>query len=244
MISERRRTLPAVIAFTAVIVTAATVFASSAVLKPEVAFKQAFPQIAFQKIEPTEIRGVYEVTAGSNILYYYPEKDLIIVGEIYGKDMQSITAAKKAEMKAREIKNLPLDKAVKIGDGKNVVIEFTDPDCPYCRRASTYLKTKTDMTRYVFFAPLAHPAAITKIQYILNAADKGKAYEEMMDGKTPELPAKGFSSEIKALAQEHMDWAKKVGVDGTPTFFINGKTVVGADTARIDELLKKGPEAK
>ena len=100
------------------------------------------------------------------------------------------------------------------------------------------------MTRYIFFAPLAHPAAITKIQYILNSADKAKAYEEMMDGKTPELPAGGFSGEIKALSQEHLEWAKKVGVDGTPTFFINGKTVVGADTAKIDDLLKKGPEVK
>src|SRR5574340_1146888 len=46
---------------------------------------------------------------------------------------------------------LPLDKAIKIGDGGTTVIEITDPDCPFCRRASAYLSAKNDITRYVFF---------------------------------------------------------------------------------------------
>jgi protein-disulfide isomerase len=34
-----------------------------------------------------------------------------------------------------------------------------------------------------------------------------------------------------------MDLARSAGVTGTPTFFINGKQVVGADMPQIEKLL-------
>jgi thiol:disulfide interchange protein DsbC len=181
---------------------------------------------------------LYEVVSGQNIFYYYPEKDLILTGEMIGKDLKSRTAERRGALASRLVKDLPLDKAVKIGDGKTVVIEFTDPDCPYCRKASEYFTKRSDVTRYVFFAPLAHPAAITKIQYILGAKNKAEAYDAMMLGQEIPASAKPVTAAVKALAQEHLDWAKKVAIQGTPTFFIKGEQVVGADTKKIDELLK------
>lgn len=224
---------------------AAASFAAPVVVKPEQALKQAFPQIPFESVTATEIPGLYEVVSGSNIFYYYPEKELIIVGEMVNKELKNLTAARKGEIMAKQAKSLPLDKAVKIGNGKHVVIEFTDPDCPYCRKAADFLRDRKDVTRYIFFAPLAHPQAITKIHYILNATDKAKAYEDMMQGKSPEAPAGDYSAAVKALAQEHLALAKKMGVSGTPTFYIEGNQVVGADTKRMEELLKEpAPEKK
>jgi thiol:disulfide interchange protein DsbC len=46
---------------------------------------------------------------------------------------------------------------------------------------------------------------------------------------------------VKRLAKEHMDLARSVGVSGTPTFFINGKQVVGADFKQIEKLLESEP---
>jgi thiol:disulfide interchange protein DsbC len=214
-------------------------FAATAAVKPEASFKQAFPQVKVDDFQATDINGMYEVVTGQNILYYLPEKDYVILGEIFTKEGKSLTAEKKGQMAAKLVQSLPLDKAVKIGEGKNVIIEFTDPDCPFCRRAAEYLMKKTDVTRYVFFAPLAHPAAITKIQYILNAENKVKAYDSMMLGQEIPANAPPVSDRIKALAQEHMELAKKMGVQGTPTFFVNGQQVVGADTNKIEQLLKK-----
>ena len=82
------------------------------------------------------------------------------------------------------------------------------------------------------------------IHHILNAEDKAKAYEEMMGGAEAPRPASDYPETIKKLASEHMDWARKVGITGTPTFFINGKAVVGADLARIDALIKEAEEAR
>jgi len=213
-------------------------------VKPDVAVKNAFPQLKVDSVFTSEVPGLYEVISGQNIYYYVPEKDFMVVGEIFTKDGRNITQDRKQSMMAAKLKELPMEKAVKIGSGKNIVVEFTDPDCPYCRKASDGLKNRKDVTRYVFFAPLAHPSAVPKIHHILNAEDKGKAYEEMMGGAEAPRPGSDYPEAIKKLATEHMDWAKKVGISGTPTFFVNGKAVVGADLARIDALIKEAEEAR
>lgn len=212
--------------------------AASFAATPEESFRSTFPQVAFDSITPTEIPGLYEVITGQNIFYYYPDKQLVLTGELVNKDLKSLTAERKGQLAAKLVKDLPLDKALKIGDGKKVVIEFTDPDCPYCRKGAEYFTKRTDVTQYIFFAPLAHPGAITKIEYILSAENKTQAYDAMMLGQEIPASAKPASPEIKKLAQEHMALARKVGISGTPTFFVNGQMVVGADTKKLDELLK------
>src|SRR6185369_7112922 len=212
---------------------------------PEAAFTKAFPQLKVDSITESQIKGLYEVISGQNVFYFNPEKDLLLVGDMYTSAGQNITGEKKRELKAKfqqkaleKIKDLPLEKAVKVGDGPKKVIEFTDPDCPYCRKASEALKKRTDVTRYVFFTPLAHPNAITKVYYILSSKDKEKAYHDMMEGKAIPAGQAEPSKEIKAQAEEHMNIGRSLAVDGTPTFFINGQQVVGADMDRIESLLK------
>lgn len=220
---------------------ALTVTAAPLAVKPDTSLRNAFPDISVDSIKETDIPGMYEVVTGQNVFYYFPEKEYLFVGEIYTKDRKTLSADRKRELRegmTKLVSTLPLEKAVKIGTGKSTVIEFTDPDCPYCRKASEFLKKRNDVTRYIFFAPFAHPQAITKIHHILNAKDKGAAYEEMMSGK-PSPAGESYSEAIKSLAQEHISLAKKVGVQGTPTFFVNGQEVVGADEKKINEILKQ-----
>jgi thiol:disulfide interchange protein DsbC len=164
---------------------------------------------------------------------------------MYTSAGQNITGEKKRDLKAKfqakaleKIKDLPLEKAVKVGNGPKKVIEFTDPDCPYCRKASEALKSRTDITRYVFLTPLAHPNAITKVHYILSSKDQEKAYHDMMEGKPVPASSTEYSKAVKDQAEEFMSLAKSLAIDGTPTFFINGQQVVGADMDRINTLLK------
>ena len=226
------------------VLTASQLYAAD-VDTPEALFTKTFPQLKVDSISASEIKGLYEVVSGQNIFFFYPEKELLLVGDMYNKAGQNLTGEKKHELKAKiqeksleKLKDLPLDKAVRVGSGPKKVIEFTDPDCPYCRKASEALKGRTDITRYVFLTPLAHPNAITKVHYVLSAKDQEKAYHEMMEGKpVPASPA-DYSKEVKAQAAEHLDLARALGVDGTPTFYINGQQIVGADMERIKELLK------
>ncbi|NVN98039.1 MAG: DsbC family protein [Geobacteraceae bacterium] len=223
----------------------APLHAAPLVAKPEAALKKAFPQIRIDSMTASQIPGLYEVISGQNIFYYNPEKDLLLVGDMYTSAGQNLTGEKKRDLKEKQaaktlekLKDLPLDKAVKVGTGPKKVVEFTDPDCPYCRRASEALKGRTDITRYVFLTPLAHPNAITKVHYILSSKDQEQAYHEMMEGKPLPATATEFSKAVKDQAAQYMELARSLAVEGTPTFFINGQSVVGADMEKINELLK------
>jgi len=213
------------------------VFADS----PAESLKKDYPNLYFEGIKETEIKGLYEVVSGLNVFYYHPKTGYIFLGEIHTKDGKNLTTERINELISTKIKNLPLDKAIKIGNGKNTVIEFTDPDCPFCRKASEYFRKRDDVTRYVFFFPILtlHPQAEDKAIYILCAKDNVKAYEEVMKGK---LDGKKFevcdNKEVALKIEKHKQVGRDIGVQGTPSFIINGQFVRGADFQKIESLLK------
>lgn len=133
-----------------------------------------------------------------------------------------------------------LDKAIKIGSGPTMVVEYTDPDCPYCRKGSEFFRTRRDVTRYVFFNPLPmHPLAKEKAQHVLSARDKAKAYEEVMSGKLDGKKPEGITREGIKLLEEHMAAAKGAKVDSTPTFVIYGRIIEGFNRQKLEAALGK-----
>ncbi|CAH2030426.1 thioredoxin fold domain-containing protein [Trichlorobacter ammonificans] len=138
--------------------------------------------------------------------------------------------------------SLDLSKALVIGKGPKTVIEFTDPDCPFCRKAARYFETRNDVTKYVFFLPLArHRDAKNKIQHILSQTDGATAYYEAMSGKldNPVTRKLQITSRGIRLQEQHQDIAKNAGAQATPTFMISGRIIEGFDRAEIEALLGK-----
>ena len=134
--------------------------------------------------------------------------------------------------------DLDLDKAVKVGSGKITVIEFTDPDCPYCRKAEEFFGKRTDVTRYIFLVPLPmHPDAPAKAQYILSATDGAKAYTAVMGGSLDNKKPEGITEQGKQRLAEQEQIARNAKVGGMPTFIISGIIIEGLDTNRINKLL-------
>ena len=133
---------------------------------------------------------------------------------------------------------LDLDKALKIGTGKTTVIEFTDPDCPYCRKAYQYFLTRPDVTLYIYFTPLSsHQNARQKAQYILSSDDRERAYAEVMSGLFDAAPPEGGTEKGKKLLEEQMAIAKKMGVVEVPVFMVYGRIVKGFDPGKIEAVL-------
>jgi len=133
---------------------------------------------------------------------------------------------------------IDFSKAITIGSGPKIVVEFTDPDCPFCRKASKYFEGRSDITRHVFFYPLArHPKAKQKAQYVLSMPDKAKAYHEVMSGKMDSIPIPAPTPEGVRLQEQQREIAKKSKVDSTPTFMINGRFIVGFDLKKIEDAL-------
>jgi thiol:disulfide interchange protein DsbC len=200
--------------------------------------------INVEAVEKSPIEGIYEIVAnkGSIVFYYAPKSELIIFGEIYDKNKKSLTQEKRDQLQAKKITDIPLDKAIKIGTGKNKVIEFTDPDCPYCRQAAEYFKNK-NVTKYVYLIPITqlHPKAEEKAKYILAAEDKVKAYYEVMSGAKDkdDLSSQKISQDVNDMYQAQQSIGNKIGITGTPAFWINGKYVPGANIKMFDTLLEK-----
>jgi thiol:disulfide interchange protein DsbC len=218
-------------------------------LTPEESLKRDFPSVPFDAVTPSNIPGLYEVTSGQQIFYYAPSADSIVGGPIVTKDGRNLTEEKFQVLEqkrlaaiAGKLKDIPLDKALKIGSGKNTVIEITDPDCSFCRRAAQFFQGRTDVTKYVFFAPLAMSKnAEPKVRYILCAKDRAKAYSDVMAGKLDDMKFQVCNdAAVEDLAKVHQETAIVLGVTGRPLFFINGQPVIGANIPAIEKLLGAG----
>lgn len=205
--------------------------------------KKNFPNLRVDSVSESPIKGLYEIVAGNQVFYFDPDGYLMF-GELWSKEGKNLTAEMRDKVLAEKVKSIPLDKALKIGSGKHQVIEFTDPDCPYCRKVDEFLAKRTDVTRFVFFFPLRqiHPDAEKKSQYILSQKDKEQAFREIISGAFDGKPLPEPSHKNEML--EEMDQvAKSVGVRGTPALWIDGIAVNGADIPRITALLD-GKEVK
>lgn len=228
------------VALAAVIALSVQASANEATDHAVAIFKNTFPRTAVVNVEETVIRGLFEFQIGESFVYFHPETKVLLEGDLY-KDGSNLTAEKRevASQAAaiEKVAKFPYGKAIKIGNGKRIVIEISDPDCPYCRSAYSAMKELKDITKYIVLAPIAHPQAITKCQYVIDAKDKDKAYSEMMSGK--DLPADYKPSKMaEEKSQAMLELAKELGINGTPTFFINGTMIVGADMDKIYKLLQ------
>jgi thiol:disulfide interchange protein DsbC len=202
-------------------------------------FKQSFPKNNFESITPTAIKGVYEVYNGSQIYYYMPKDDVILYGSLISKDGTNLTRESNAKKMAQKMAKIPLDSALKIGNGKTTVVEFMDPNCYHCRQAYKFFSQRQDVTIYIFFFPLSKESA-DKIKYILCSKDALKTYEDVMNGKydnNATLPA-CTDKKVDETVKTHMRLASQIGVRGTPLFYIKGQVVDGFELPVIEKLLK------
>lgn len=206
------------------------------------------PAAPLDAVSKTDIDGLYEVVINSQIFYFHLKTKTLFFGEMV-RDKKSLTAERKIQIQMLLVQSLPLDKAVKIGNGPNTVVEFNDPDCPFCRKADAWLQNRQDVTVYLFLFPLPmHRDAAKKSRNILCAQNPVEAFRETMAGKWDknfDLPA-GCEEKANPVLEEHMKWGQKLGVTGTPAFWVNGVGVAGADMERVEGILKgnAGEEAK
>jgi thiol:disulfide interchange protein DsbC len=212
-------------------------------------FKQDFPDVKFTRVLDSGVEGLYEVIMGTNIVYYSPATHIVIAGDMFEASGLNVTATKRDILRtlqeaetAKLIDTLPLEKAIKIGQGKNIVIEFTDIDCPYCRKVEEFFKGREDITRYVFLTPIdsIHPMSAVKSREVLCAKDPALAYTTAMNGGLDKAELKGCGSrekDINEVLSRHKAAAGTMGVEGTPVMWVNRKQVTGADTRKIEEYL-------
>ena len=208
---------------------------------PEEQFKKSFPENKFESFDETAVKGVYEVYDGHRVYYYLPDGDVIILGNMISKDKRNLTRESEGKKMAAGLKNLPLDKAIKIGSGKTQVVEFIDPNCYYCRLSFNFFQQrKNDVTMYVFFYPLSENSA-KKIRHIICSKDRASAYEDVMSGKLDGDAEFNLCEDKEAdeIEQAHQQASARARVRATPLFYIKEQVVPGFDQRTLEQLLAK-----
>ncbi|MDY6821373.1 MAG: thioredoxin domain-containing protein [Deferribacterota bacterium] len=149
-------------------------------------------------------------------------------------------------------------------DAQNKIVEVTDFDCPFCRKAYNYIKDKVkkrdDVALYFLLFPL---------EMHRNAKVKAKIFEAGMvlgydfsDELFNNSNLKNLDSEklilyfankvedkdkfIKLVNSEKINkkiegnkrYAQSLGINATPIIYINGKKVRGFDKDRVEELIE------
>jgi len=169
---------------------------------------------------------------------------------------------KKPKGKVIEVKVTDDDASKGSKSAKVTVVEFSDFQCPFCKRAAgnweAIVKAYGDKVRVVFkHFPLIqiHEAAYKAAQAAQCMNDQGKFFEyhdKLFANNTAltEADLKKYVTELggdvakftdcltkgkyKAKVDKDMADGQKYGVSGAPTYFINGNMVVGA--VSFDEL--------
>lgn len=149
-------------------------------------------------------------------------------------------------------------------DAPVTVINFSDFQCPFSKRSvdlmETLLKKYNGKVRYVFkhfplsFHKWAKPASYAAIAaqnqgkfweyYAKVYTDVKNINEETLVNYAKELKldmdkfnADRVAAETAAKVQADITQGSLFGVRGTPTLFINGIRIVGANTAKIEETI-------
>lgn len=206
--------------------------------------RQTFTNLQFEDFGPAPVKGpIYQASAGGRILYYAPESQHLLFAAVYDRNGVNVTAQAQNTAASRKLAGIDTSKALAIGPrDAPTVIEFTDPDCPYCRALDRFWATKAaegkPVRRLIFFVSGIHPEAATKAEHILCSPDKEAAFKAIYAGATPQSLLSCPDGNAKIAADAKI--VGKIGITGTPTLIVNNKIVSGFQQAELEEFLEAG----
>lgn len=179
-------------------------------------------------VRPSPIDGLYEVTlSGAQVIYFSATNKALVFGEIYDLDGQSLTAEAIARANRIRLEDLPYDQALVLGPEDGLpIIEFTDPDCPYCLRYDEFIRdSDVPVKRIIFFMTAIHPqTAPAKAQHILCSDDKTAAFDDIYLRRVqPTVTCDTGAAQLEIHANVSSQWR----VRGTPTLILDGSPVTG-----------------
>lgn len=229
-------------------IAALVLLLSSCALQPSVEtvrrqFTATFKNMPLEKVEPSEIDGLYEIYSGGRLIYFAPKPNLVVFGELYTIAGESVSQTKAALHLAARVLDIPPDIGVRIGDGPLEVVGFLDPDCGHCAQAHDWFEQRgfEGITLRAIFMPLEPGSdAFARAQQLECAppALKREAFRQLYLHDSPAhaqpyLACDTAAGELQRQAQVARDF----GVNGTPTFLVKGQTVLGFNQERLEALL-------
>jgi len=191
-----------------------------------------------KSVKFAEVGGLWEVDVVANgnrvPVFIDFSKQFLLSGQVIRiATRENITQKRLLEMNTVDLKGIPLDDAVVIGDPKAArrVIVFDDPECPFCIKLHAEIKKVVSedpsIAFYIKMFPLKiHPNAYDKARAI--ACEKSLALlDDSFAGK--ELPPPSCQSDV---VDRNIELAGKLNIKSTPTLILpNGLVMPGYKSA-------------
>lgn len=185
-----------------------------------------------------------------------------------GLSIEQLRAEKEADEKVWDIPDGQSPTFGNLKNPKLTIVEFSDFQCPYCARIAPVMqdmmKKHGDQIKFVFkFFPLSfHKDAPAAAAASMAAQKQGKFWEfrYAVAAHNNELSPETFEKIAKDVGIKNIEQFKKdmvldaekqaridadfqlgvkIGVQGTPNFFVNGKRQDRFSPDMIEEMLKK-----
>jgi thiol:disulfide interchange protein DsbC len=202
---------------------------------------QTFTNLKFEDFGPAPIKGpIYQAIAGGRVLYYAPASEHILFATVYDKNGVNLTALTQETGARKRIGAIDPAQALVIGPANAPsVIEFTDPDCPYCRALDKFWNAKAaegkPVRRLIYFVSGIHPDAAAKAEHILCSPDKEAAFKAIYTGAAPKDLLK--CADGHGVVEADAETVRKVGISGTPTLIVDGKLISGFQQSELESFL-------
>lgn len=201
----------------------------------------------FQKIDEISTSaapGLFELRVGNEIFYTDANGDFLFEGHLIDtKSKVNITAREMERISAIAFEALPLGNSFvsKQGDGTRKLAIFADPNCGYCKKIESELRTLNNITVFTFLTPILGADSVAKSRNIWCSPEIAKAWNEWMtDGRPPRGAPERCGA---AVLESNVDFARKHRITGTPTLvFEDGKVIRGGiDGEQIEAALLAVP---
>jgi thiol:disulfide interchange protein DsbC len=203
----------------------------------------SFPSTKINSIAKSQIHGIFEVVTdgpqGPLIIYSDEKGEHLLIGDLLNvQTKRNLTRERMDKLTEVKWESLPLGNAIKVvkGNGSRKLAVFSDPDCPYCKKAEAEFNKLDDVTINNFAYPLPmHQDAGRKAKLVWCSKDRAKAWQDLMlKGSLPT-----GKTDCDNPIDENLALGAKLRVDGTPAIiFPNGKRIPGyVDAKRLEAML-------
>nr|WP_254515215.1 DsbC family protein [Novosphingobium sp. G106] len=210
--------------------------------------QQSFANLKFEHFAASPVKGpIYQAMAGGRLLYYAPESEHLIFAAVYDRGGINLTALAEEQAARRKVAKVDTSKALAIGPADApTVIEFTDPECPYCRALDRFWSAKAaegkPVRRLILFVTGIHARAAAKAEHILCSSDREAAFKAVYEGAAPEKLL--TCPEGRASLEAHTKVVAETQIGGTPTLIAGGQVISGFRQGELEAFLgAAGPKA-
>jgi len=178
---------------------------------------KSMPSIEIKFVEPSVVKGLYEVSTNASIFYISEDGKYLLQGKLIDvAARKDLTEAKLSKTRIIALDKLGEDNMIifKAPKQKYTVSIFTDIDCGYCRKLhsemDSYLE-KGISIRYLFFPRAGKGSeSYEKAVSVWCAKDRNAALTSAKKGES--LDKKSCDNPI----DKQMDLAHEFGATGTP----------------------------